>query len=118
MPDDPLPAIRRARLDTLTIWEISEAELQAIENGSPDSLFLNFAIFLLSVAISFSATLATTKITIDRIFQVFVIITVVGYLGGTILFAMWWRSHKSTRSITRTIRERLLPEGEQLPPRA
>lgn len=114
MPDDQLPAIRRARLGTLTIYEISEAELETIERGSPESLFLNFSIFLLSVAISFSVSLATTTITSNRTFQVFVIITVIGYLSGLILLAMWWRSYKSTRSITDTIRKRLLPEGEQI----
>jgi hypothetical protein len=79
-------------------------------------VFLNFAIFLLSVAISFSVTLATVTIASDRTFQVFVIITVIGYLGAFILLLVWGRSYHSIRTTTRTIRERLLAEGEQIDP--
>src|SRR6266516_1346497 len=104
MPEDQLPAIRRAKLGTLTIYEISEAELEIIERGSPESLFLNFAIFLISVAISFSVTLATANIASNRTFQVFVIITAIGYLAGAILLALWWRSRSSTKTITDAIR--------------
>ena len=59
---DLLPAIRRARIDRLNIYEISETELQMLERGSPESLFLNFAIFLLSSASSLLVALLTTKI--------------------------------------------------------
>src|SRR4051812_46896044 len=106
--------IRRARLGTLTIYEISESELEIIERGSPDSLFLTFAIFLLSTALSFSVTLLTTTISSNRTFNVFVIVTAVGYLGGIILLGMWSRSRKSIKNITVTIRSRLLPEGERV----
>jgi len=114
MPEERLPAIRRARLGTLTIYEISEPELEIIERGSPESIFLNFAIFLLSAAIAFSVALATTSICSNRTFLVFVVITVIGYLAGLLLLIMWWLSHRSTTSITKTIRRRLPPEGEQI----
>lgn len=114
MTDHMLPEIRRARLGTLTIYEISESELEIIERGSPDSLFLTFSTFLLSAAISFSVTLATTTITSNRMFQVFVIITVIGYLAGFVSLGLWLRSRKSMKIITQAIRKRLLPEGEQL----
>ncbi len=114
MADEELPAMRRARLGTLTIYEISEVELEVIERGSPESIFLNFAIFLLSAAISFSVALATTTISSDRTFLVFVVITVIGYLAGFLLLIIWWRSHRSTKTITQTIRKRLSAEGEQI----
>jgi len=114
MAEEKLPAIRRARLGTLTIYEISEVELEVIERGSPESIFLNFAIFLLSAAISFSVALATTSILSNRTFLVFVVITVIGYLAGFLLLIIWWLSRRLTTSITRTIRERLPPEGEQI----
>jgi hypothetical protein len=47
-PSELLPAIRRARIDSLDIYEVSEYELALLERGSPDCLFLNFAIFLLT----------------------------------------------------------------------
>jgi hypothetical protein len=112
MPD--LPEIRRVRINTLTIYEISESELDTLARGSPDSVFLTFAVFLLSVAISFSIVLATIPIKSDRGFQVCVIVTFLGYLGGLILLAVWWRNHQSTNSIIKSIRDRFLPEGEQI----
>lgn len=56
------PAIERVRLGTLRVLEISEAELEALERGSPDSIFLNLGLAMLSVRISFSVSLTTTKI--------------------------------------------------------
>lgn len=55
-----LPAVRRARIERLDIYEISETELQILERGSPDSILLNFAIFLVSIAVSFLVALLTT----------------------------------------------------------
>ena len=110
------PAIHRARLDKLSIFEVSESELETLERGSPDSLFLNLAIFVSSVAISFSITLATTTIASTRTFNVLVIVTVVGYIAGITFGLLWWRSHKSVKSVVKQIRNRLPPEGVRAPP--
>ncbi len=69
------PAIHRVRLDKLRIFEITEAVLDALERGSPESIFLNLAIAVLCIAISFSFSLATANIDNDRTFYVFVIFT-------------------------------------------
>ncbi len=109
---EPLgPAIHRARLDKLSIFEVSESELETLERGSPDSLFLNLAIFVLSVAISFSITVATTTIASTRTFIVFVVVTIVGYIAGITFGLLWWRSHKSVKSVIKQIRSRLPSEG-------
>lgn len=109
------PAIRRARLDRLSIFEVSESELETLERGSPNSLFLNLAIFVFSIAISFSVTLATTTIASIRTFNVFVIVTIVGYIAGITFGQLWWRSHKSVTSVVKQIRSRLPPEGVRAP---
>lgn len=106
-----MPAIRRARLDQLTIYDVTEAELEILERGSPDSLYLNFAIALLSTAVSFSVTLATTPISVDRTFQVFLVLTVVGYVAATVLLSLWFRTRQSVSTVTATIRSRLPPLG-------
>jgi uncharacterized membrane protein YciS (DUF1049 family) len=98
----------------LTIYEISEAELEVIERGAPDSPFITLSAFLLSAAISFSIALATTTITSPLISNAFAIVTTVGYLGGLFCLFFWLRNQRTTRSVTRKIRERLLPEGEQI----
>jgi hypothetical protein len=106
-----LPEIRRARLDRLTIYEVSESELDVLAKGSPDSIYLNFAIGSVSAAIAFSITLATTDIDSARTFYVFVIATIIGYSFGALLLLLWWKNHRSISSVVSAIRNRLPPEG-------
>jgi len=106
-----LPEIRRARIDRLNIYEVSDSELQLLERGSPESLFLNFAIFLLSSAISLLAALLTTNIESTRVFNVFVIVTVVGFIAGMFLLALWRWYTRSRSTIFEQIRQRMPPEG-------
>ena len=117
MTDDarhPLdPAIHRVRLDKITIFDITEAELDALERGSPESLFLNLAVGVLSVATSFSVALTTTSIESVKTYTVFVIVTVVGYLAGLTFGLLWWQSHRSLKSVASEIRKRRAPEGIQ-----
>ena len=44
---EKITKIKIGRVDSLVIYEVSEGELQTIERGSPNSIFLNFSIFLL-----------------------------------------------------------------------
>ncbi len=107
------PAIHRIRLDKLRIFEITEAELEALERGSPESLFLNLAIAVLSIAISFSVTLGVTSIASDRTFYVLVIVTSVGYIAGITFALLWIISRRSLKKVSADIRSRIPPEGVQ-----
>ena len=107
------PAIHRVPLDRLRIFEISEAELEALERGSAESLLLNLAIGVISVALSLTASLATATFASDRVFNVFVIIVVVGYVAGVAFALLWYKSRKSLRNVSTEIRSRIPPEGEQ-----
>lgn len=111
------PAIHRGRFEKLTIYEITDSELDALERGSPDSIYLNFAVFCLSTAISFSVAFATSTIASLYVFTVLVVVTTVSYLVGAILLVLWFRSRTSVSKVAQTIRDRLPPEGEvqQLP---
>lgn len=57
--EDGLLPIRRAPLQRLTIYEVEESELAILERGSPDTVFLNIAVALLSVSVSLSVALLT-----------------------------------------------------------
>ncbi|WP_158808350.1 hypothetical protein [Beijerinckia sp. L45] len=110
-PNELLPAIRRARIDRLNIYEVSDSELQLLERGSPESLFLNFSIFLISVALSFLTTILTSDIGSTRVFIVFVVVIAVGLVAGVILLAFWgWYRH-SRSTIFEQIRKRMPPDG-------
>ena len=107
-----LPEIRKGRVKTLTIHEVSETELNVLAQGSPNSIHLNFAIGLFTLASSFLITLLTTKIESDRIFMTFVAIAVIGFIASIFLFFLWKKDFKSIKKVIEEIRKRLPPEGE------
>ncbi|MBW3595971.1 MAG: hypothetical protein KY475_01700 [Planctomycetes bacterium] len=107
------PAIHRVRLETLTIFEITEAELESLERGSPESLYLNLAVSVVSIAVSFSIALATTHIESIKTYCFFVIVTVVGYLAAITFSLLWWQSRRSLTKVAQEIRKRRAPEGIQ-----
>jgi hypothetical protein len=107
------PAIHRVRLDKLTIFEITEAELEALERGSPESLYLNLGIAALSIASSFLISLLTTTIADTQTFCVFVIICAVGFVAGVTFALLWWLSRRSLKKVARDMRNRMPPEGIQ-----
>lgn len=102
------PKIKRARYDSLELFEVSEGELTIIERGSPSSTHLNFAVFLLSIASSF----LTTLITIDlnekmTLFTIFTVICVIGYLIGIILLVLWYQNKNEFKEVIEKIRGRM-----------
>jgi hypothetical protein len=101
--------IVRGRVDSVSVYEITESELSLLEDGPPSSIYLNFSIFLLSVAISFLISLVTTKIESDRVFTVFVIITAIGFIAGILFLFIWYRSHRSLSDIFLKIKNRIPP---------
>jgi hypothetical protein len=108
--------VKRGRVDSLSLYEITEDELDQLAIGSPSSLHLNFAVFFLSIAFSFLITLLSTKIESDRTFTVFVVILVVTTVAGSREMLLWWRAHKTTPDIIKRIRDRL-PSEEPAPPK-
>lgn len=97
--------VDRAKFDSITLYEISEEELEKIEQGSPTSDYLNFALVLLTTFINFVATLALATVT-GKAFTFFVVITVVSGILGTILLIIWLRSRGDSKSTFRKIRSR------------
>ena len=92
--------------------EIKDSELDGLEKGSPADLQLNFAIFLLSVAVSFVISLLTTDITNATVKTVFILVSIVGILFGAYLMLQWWLNRTSLKALCQKIRERIPPEKE------
>jgi hypothetical protein len=109
--------IVRARLDTLNVYEISDNELEGLGRGGPESLLLNFAIFFLSNALSFTITLMLSSVDIksDRVFAVLVVVCVVSWVAALVLGGLWIKSYRSKKSIIKIIKNRLPPEGTRMP---
>ena len=105
--------IIRGRVDSMLVYEVTENELFTLEKGNPNAIFLNFSIFLNSIATSFLIALLTTTIPSERTFIVFTIITVVGYIIGILLLILWYRGRHSVAELIRTIKSRIpTDEGE------
>ena len=101
------PKIKKGKVDSLAIYEVTEGELETIERGSPNSNLLNFGIALTTTALSFLTTLLTVAIADIRLFVVFTIITVVGLVGGIILLFLWYRTKSSVDEVYKKIRDRI-----------
>ena len=99
--------INRGRINSLTIYEITEDELDKLEKGDTDTIDLNFAIFALSVASSFLITLLTTKIESIKTFNIFLVVVIVGFFSALILLVRWWKNRKNTGLIVSKIKKRI-----------
>jgi len=100
--------VKRHKFDSLTIFEVSESELDTIEKGSPSSIYLNFAIFLLSIAASFFASLLTSDYSNKQnTFTVFLLITIVGFVIGGFLIILWLRTKNDFDQTIRKIKDRV-----------
>ena len=112
---DFLPEIHFGKIGILKVHQISDQELYSLEQGSGESLFLNFGIGVLSVAISFLISLLTTSATSVKLFCVFVVVTVVGFLSGLVFMILWWRTRISSQKLAKCIRDRMSPQGDAQP---
>lgn len=110
--------VKRGKFDSLTIYDVTKQELQIIESGSTNSLFLNFAIFLISVSASFFVSIFTVDWFPKQegvephlvSFIVFLIVAILTLLVGIICIVVWFRSHDSFKDTIKTIKERLKEE--------
>jgi hypothetical protein len=107
----PIPTIRGV-LESLSVYDITDYELESIENGLSDSILLNMAIFSFSTAISFFIVILTTNIDSDSKFIAFIIITTAGFTASIVLFVIWLRSSSRTKSMCTKIRSRLKAKAE------
>ena len=116
-PESIGPQIVYVPYGELKIYPVSEQELEAIERGGPESIFSSIGIACITTAISLTAALAMTEISSSRIFIIFTVITVIGYLASVVLGLLWWNASRSKKNIIKTIRERLSrPAGKPLMP--
>lgn len=102
--------VRRGRVGSVDLYEIKENELELLEKGSPANLQLNFSVFLLSIAFSAIAALATATFKHQITETIFVFVAVVGILLGGYLLISWWRTRTSIDKLIKKIRERIPPD--------
>jgi hypothetical protein len=88
---------------------ISESELDHLSKGSTESIYLNFALFLLPISFTLIVTLLTATISSDRLHQSFVSISAITLIAGLVLLVFWWRNHVSSKALVAQIKNRMPP---------
>ncbi len=104
------PIIRRGRYQRLTIYEVEESELQMLENGSSDSVLLSVSIALFTFAATLTVTLFTATFASKVVETAVISASVVGYVAGGILVAIWYRTRSAISKCVKAIRDRLPPD--------
>ena len=101
--------IVRGRIDSLALYEITEGELDALERGSPYSIYLNVGVSLLTLGLSFLASLLTIETQAHSVIllTVFVVLAIAGIIGGAVLLILWRGARAETTGVVKKIRQRI-----------
>ena len=113
--DENTVKIRRGKVDSVLLYEITDHELEILERGTPISVFLNFGIFLVSIGSSFLIALLTTQISSDRTFYVFTLLVIVCLVAGIVLLSLWYRNKQSIPALISKIKNRIPSEEAKEP---
>ncbi|HTT81206.1 MAG TPA: hypothetical protein VMF86_16160 [Stellaceae bacterium] len=106
-------AVRRHRIAELDVYEVSSEELEQLETaGLRSAEAFGFLIFGLSVGITLTATLITVRIPSDRVFESFMIVTIIAYVVGVFFGIRWFLERKSSKTVAQRIRSRVGPIGD------
>lgn len=100
------PQIRRGRIPSFAIYEISDYELKLLGDGSSASLELNFSLVLLSSSLSFVITLFSAQMT-NNTETVFKIVSIACAFIGFYLLLTWYRSRSSIKELIEEIHQRI-----------
>ncbi|HTV46536.1 MAG TPA: hypothetical protein VMF05_14585 [Stellaceae bacterium] len=109
---DRIP-VRRHPIAELDVFEVSGEELDQLERaGLQGAESFGFLIFGCSVGISLTITLATVEIHSDRLFESFLITTIIAYVVGVFFGIRWFLERKSSKTVAQRIRSRIGPIGD------
>jgi hypothetical protein len=106
------PVVRVAPPGELNAYVVFEHQLDALAQGSPTSLLLNFSLFFLGVSLTAFATLFSVPATSDRAYYTFLIIFLITGIAGAVLLVMWWNTHTSVKQTISEIKSQMPPNPE------
>ena len=106
------PVIRVAPPGELNAYVVFEHQLDALAQGSPSSLLLNFALFFLGVAVTAFATPFSIPTASDRAYYAFLIISLITGIAGLVLLVIWWKTHTAVKGIIAEIESQMPPNPD------
>lgn len=101
--------VQRGRVDSITIYEVTENELTTLESGTPTGYLFDSFLALLAIGISFIVTVTTTEIKSDRLHAFYSMLILVSLVGAIICFVLWLRCRKSILLTIEQIKNRVQP---------
>lgn len=108
---DPNPGpftIKRGKISSVSVYEITDYELGIFEQGGSSSVALNFCIFLYSISISAFIVLSTVDLSkSDKLYIIYLVVGIIGAILGTYMLINWWKNHKSISDLCGKIRDRI-----------
>jgi hypothetical protein len=120
MPDQAERSVNitRGLVDSLTFYEVTEDELEILENGPTSTIYLNVSIALLSVGISTLTSMVLNSVFPNvYVFAGFLVVTIVSLILGIVFAIVWYRSRGSYATTITRIKNRL-PKGVNIEPAA
>ena len=106
--------VERHAYTWVVLYEITADDLDQLEAASLSvSEDFSFALAALAIAVSFSIALSTTKIESSKTFDVFWLITLLGYLSSVFFGIRWFRGRRDVKRVAKRIREREGPLGQE-----
>jgi hypothetical protein len=107
-------AVERHSIAGFVVYEISGEELEQLERD-PATIGedFSFALFGLTVGASFLIAITTTTIASNRLYESYLLVSILGFLMAVYFGIRWRRGRRKFRAVIRKIRERVGPFGQQ-----
>lgn len=104
--------VRRRKIGSVTIYDVTETELTILEKGTDASVWLNFFIATVSIGASFLVSLLTAEWgeELSLIQVVFICLTIIMFLAAVVCFVFWRRGRGQHKETIKTIKERTIQE--------
>lgn len=99
--------VRRAMMDSITIYEITEDEFEELQKPSDASFNLTFFVAFLSFFVSFLITILTTEIKSIKIYNFFVIVIVVSFCASIFFGIQTIRDYKTLKNKRRKLVQKI-----------
>lgn len=103
--------IRRGRVESVDLYEIKDSELDQLEKGTQGDLHSTSATFLISSAISCGIALGTADFHSPKVETFFMLMTLLGTIGGIYQGILWWRSKSAVKKLCVKIKDRIAPDA-------
>lgn len=99
--------VERFRLYSVMIYDVTETELNLLEKGTDSSVWLNFFIGTLSVAISFIISLLTVSWENNDLLKIiFVCVSIIMGFAALLCFVFWLKGRGERNATIKIIRSR------------